>query len=224
MAIISYRHKFIYLLNPRTASTATAKALRDTLPCQFVPKEDILDENGKIVVPKKHTTLRHLRRHEILDDDVLERFFTFVTVRNPFDSLVSLWAKKVKDYAHLIDDPNSWVNKVPGYADSLRRSAGLTYAQWVETEYGPKMEAGKPGYMNGSFTEGVDHILRYENLAEDFSQITGRLGLPEGFELPTVNVTKGRDDADYRTYYDDRSRQIVATVFAREIEALGYDF
>ena len=224
MAIISHANRFIYFLNPRTASTATAAALTEALPCAYVPEADILDENGKIVVQRKHTTPRQLREHGLVPPEVFEGFFKFVTVRNPYDSIVSAWAKKVKDYAHLLDRPDSWVNKIPGYADGLRRAAGLTFAEWVQEEYAGHIEAGRKARMNGGFIDEVDHILRYETLAGDFAAITGRLGLPADFELPQVNVTKGRDSADYRRYYDDAARAVVATVFRDEIARLGYDF
>lgn len=224
MAVISYPNRFIYFLNPRTASTATAQALGEALPCVFVPEADILDDKGKIVVQRKHTTPRQLREHGLVEPAVLEAFFKFVTVRNPYDSIVSAWAKKVKDYAHLLDKPDSWVNKLPGYADGLRRAAGLSFSDWVREEYAEHLDKRRKGRMNGNFIEEVDHILRYETLAQDFAAITGRLGLPADFVLPQINVTKGRETADYRDYYDDDARAVIATVFGDEIERLGYDF
>lgn len=224
MAVISYPNRFIYFLNPRTASTATAHALVKALPCAYVPEADILDDNGKIVVQRKHTTPRQLCEHGLVEPEVLETFFKFVTVRNPYDSIVSAWAKKVKDYAHLLDRPGSWVNKIPGYADGLRRASGLSFSEWVREEYAEHLEKGRKARMNGNFIEEVDHILRYETLAQDFAAITGRLGLPADFVLPQINVTKGRDTADYRDYYDDAAREVIATVFRDEIERLGYAF
>ncbi|SMY09229.1 sulfotransferase family 2 domain-containing protein [Flavimaricola marinus] len=224
MAIISHPNRFIYFLNPRTASTATGQALTEALPCVYVPEADIMDDKGKIVVQRKHTTPRQLREYGLVEPEVLETFFKFVTVRNPYDSIVSAWAKKVKDYAHLLDKPDSWVNKIPGYADGLRRASGMTFAEWVVEEYAEHLKKGRKARMNGNFIDEVDHILRYETLAEDFAAITDRLGLPADFVLPQVNVTKGRDTADYRSYYDDAAREVISTVFRDEIERLGYSF
>lgn len=224
MAVISFQNRFIYLLNPRTASTATAQALLDSAKAEFVPAENIVDDEGNIVVQRKHTTMEQLVEYELISKDQVDTFFKFVTVRNPYDSMVSAWAKKVHDYVHLLDNPNSWVNRMPDYAAGLRRAAGMSFPEWIAAEYLPKLKRGRGGSVNRNFIRNVDHVLRYENLQHDFSQIVERLGLPKDFQIPVVNVTKGRETKDYRTYYDDESRDIVYRAFKDEIEQLGYEF
>ena len=65
----------------------------------------------------------------------------------------------------------------------------------------------------------VTRLLRFETLEEDFKiiQILTNCYLP----LPKENTTV---HADYRTYYDDESRELVATWFADDIKQLGYEF
>lgn len=224
MAIISHKNRFIYLLNPRTASTATAKAILQATDSAWIPERNILDENGKILVPSKHTTLRHLLDHRLMTKEALSNYFKFVTVRNPFDSIVSSWAKKVKDYAHLLDDPDSWVNKKPGYADSLRRAAGLTFSEWVRQEYGEAARRNGKASINTPFMSGTDYQLRYENLQDGLLKIHDRIGVGPDFTVPVLNVTKGREHQDYRTYYDDQAVEIIAKIFRDELDQLNYSF
>jgi len=224
LAIISYKKRFIYLLNPRTASTATGQALRKATEAYFVPARDIEDKQGKIVVPRKHTTIKQLREHEIVPEETLQAFFKFVTVRNPFDSLVSAWSKKVHDYSHLLDDPDSWVHKSPNYAEGLRRAVGSTFAEWIAEQYDHKFKSGRGASMNRNFIRDVDHVLRYETLEEDFREVAGHLDMGADIEIPRSNVTKGRRQKDYRSYYDEKTREIVASVFREEIDTLGYEF
>lgn len=224
MTIISHEHRFLYLLNPRTASTATADALAKATGAEFLLKKDIKDDKGVSVVRKKHATLRQLLTHGVITPEIAEGYFKFVTVRNPFDSAVSGWAKKVKDYAALADDPKSWVHRVPGYVEGMKRAADSTFADWVLAEYGPLAEAGKQKGMNRPYMRGTDQILRFETLAEDIRAIAPRLGLPGDFSIPVVNVTQGRDSRDYRNYYDERTVDIVSRVFKDEIAQLGYTF
>lgn len=224
MAIISHTHRFIYILNPRTASTATAKALLETVESQIIPSKDILDTNGKLAAPMKHTTIKQLRDNDVVPVEVLGSYFKFVTVRNPFDSLVSSWAKRTREYTHLLDDPDSWIFKKPGFADGIRRAAGLSFSDWVRLEYGETYEAHGSSSINLKFIQTTDHLLRFESLAQDLRRIATQLGLSEDFELPQFNPTVSRKNKDYRGYYDNSAIEIVSRVFAEELLELEYKY
>src|SRR4030095_1963343 len=73
----------------------------------------------------------------------------------------------------------------------------------------------------GSSQPKIDFIGHYENLQHDFSYITKRLGVVA--ELKDLNKTKKRR-RDYREYYTEVTRQIVADVYGADIQGLGYDF
>ena len=66
----------------------------------------------------------------------------------------------------------------------------------------------------------VDFVGRYENLKEDWAKICRALNVPA---LPL-----GRENQvvrqDYRVFYDDESRELVAKRFARTIKLFGYRF
>jgi hypothetical protein len=67
----------------------------------------------------------------------------------------------------------------------------------------------------------VDFIGKYENLSQDWVKIAARLGI--GTQLPRVNVNPGKK-RHYTEYYTDRTRAVVATRFAVDIEFFGYEF
>ena len=224
MAIISHTQKFIYFLNPRTASTATAQALLAATDSTHIPAEDILDNAGRILVPRKHTTLRQIVRHQLIAEDKLEDYFKFVTVRNPFDSLVSIWSKKVNEYVPLLKNPDSWVNRKPGFADGLRRAAGLSFGEWIRKEYAEMAEQGKKSAINGPFIQGTDEQLRYEALDDSIARVRDQIGLSPDFAVPQLNVTRSRERKDYRSYYDDHAVEIISIVFGDELSALDYAF
>ena len=49
--------------------------------------------------------------------------------------------------------------------------------------------------------------------------------MPDSFKIPIKNVTSGRKGVkDYRSFYDNKSKELVAEFFAEEINALGYSF
>ena len=71
--------------------------------------------------------------------------------------------------------------------------------------------------------EQVDAVLRFENLSDEFAEVSGRLGIPMPLDgIPRTNASENR--RDYRTYYDDDTRKKVADTYQREIERFGYSF
>ena len=51
----------------------------------------------------------------------------------------------------------------------------------------------------------------------------GQVGIKGGVKLPTAK-SGFRTERDYRSYYDDETRQMVADWYAAEIEAFGFQF
>ncbi len=66
----------------------------------------------------------------------------------------------------------------------------------------------------------TEPLGRFENLQEDFSKILKSFGLPD-VQLPVVNATK---HAHYSKLYDDSTRELVAQIFAKDIERFNYVF
>ena len=66
----------------------------------------------------------------------------------------------------------------------------------------------------------VDFIGRYENLEEDFHTICVRIGIPTP-PLPHLNPSMHRN---YRAYYDEDAKRLVAEHYAADIDRFGYSF
>jgi hypothetical protein len=67
----------------------------------------------------------------------------------------------------------------------------------------------------------VDFVGLYENLAEDFNYIKNRLDISVNLKHQNKGTNRRKD---YRTYYTDETREIVANVYQKDIEIFGYDF
>lgn len=76
--------------------------------------------------------------------------------------------------------------------------------------------------MYEAYITSADYVMRFERLQEDFNEVLHRLG-EEPIEIPRLNVTQGRDD-DYRTLFSPRTRKIVESVFAPDLERFWYEF
>lgn len=148
-------------------------------------------------------------------------YFKFGFVRNPWDRLFSAynflkhggfndsdreWANthlsKFREFNHFVE---TWVNKKNIYR----------YRHFI-----PQSE-----FLCSPITQRilVDFVGFFENLESDFSYVKEKLGLTEAV-LVYENITQKNYKKDYRTAYTDRTRNIVADIYRRDIEIFGYDF
>jgi hypothetical protein len=149
---------------------------------------------------REFTSLGYVSRKEF------KSFFKFAVVRNPWARAVSSYKFRVKSHRIAFDrfvrEALVERNKIPDL-DTRQIDAQTLY---VHDEAGRLL---------------VDKVLKHENLATEFAEISrtifGRAEL-----LPAVNVSLDR--RDYRSFYDDATAEIVAKVYAADIEAFGYKF
>lgn len=150
----------------------------------------------------EHSSARAARR--CLPRDLYQCLFKFAFVRNPWDRLVSRYSFLLRNLNH------------PRHEFVRRMAAFEDYLAW-------EMRRGK-FFQHTYVTDAagnliVDFIGYYERLHQDFATVCTRLGV--NAELPKANVSSHRD---YRTYYTDATRELVARHFRRDIELFGYDF
>lgn len=164
-----------------------------------------------IGLPVKH----HLTAKEVIAKIGKQQWnvaYKFTFVRNPWDKVVSLYEyRRKKDKTKLT-------------------SRNIPFTDWVRLTLGPDND---PYYYNNvkSFQpqvewlkddEGViaiDFIGKFESIRTDFEQIRQSIGTSE--ELPHLNATKR---SNYRDYYDNETRQIVASWYHEDIETFAYTF
>ena len=153
----------------------------------------------------------------IFSQPELDRMFKFAFVRNPWDRAVSTysflagrtgierdiaWADRVLvNYTGFDDFIQRWLNRRNIY------SWGLFFPQFFFV-------------CNSQQEIRVDFLGRFENLNADFEYIKHRLGISA--ELLHLNKSKSR--TDYRDYYTEKTRQIVADVYREDVELFGYQF
>ncbi|NHK28066.1 sulfotransferase family 2 domain-containing protein [Parvularcula flava] len=223
MAVWIKKYKLLYALTPRTASTATATALRKNLGGKQVPNEDIRNDAGKVIVARKHSKLSEIMKHELIDPADFNNAVRVTTVRNPFDSVYSLWYKKKYTYVPLLDDPSSFIHKDQNSVNDMLFVKENGFEEWFKKHYDTD-ETGKTSQgIYKRWTHQANHIMKFENLAEDFSELLDKLGVEKKFEIGILNPTEGRK-RDYRTAYTDEMRQIGEKAFAAELKKYNYEF
>lgn len=226
MAIICKKYNLLFIMTPRTACTAIGKILIDELNGEYLPSENKFDENGFRELTTKHTTVSDLLKYNILSKEDLSRLYKFTAVRNPYDSLASFYIKKKHKYANLLNDPDSWVYQIKGYKEDMEYCRDHTFNQWIFKNYSRSVIKRMLGYntdMYHLFTDGVDRVLKFENINTDLNRMMKDLGINKTLEIPLINKTSERKK-DYRDYYSGISRAIVGFAFADTLKKYRYSF
>lgn len=228
--IVSHKYRFIYFKTIKTASTS----IENTLSAICGPDDIITPTAPRFMKHRKDQRAQHYRsdhpsvpaiplhrrllgREEkyhhpsvgfyehmpawrvkaYLDEETWSSYYKFSFERNPWDRQVSFYQFRIVD-----------------------KHKKLTFEQFLKK----KRKAYVDNWGIYAIGEEVctDFLGRYERLADDFQHVIDHLGLPDSLALPNLNAGSARED--YRTYYDDGSRQRVADWYQKEIELLDYAF
>jgi len=213
--------KLLLILNPRTASTSTASHLGKHFGGKWVPNENMLDDNGMIVIQKKHSTIPQLLEHGLFERSEIETMVRLVCVRNPFDSLASFWVKKRNIYAKASKNEDFFGHKIAGFQQHDEFIQNNSFSDWVEQIFLKNKRPTDKNSVNRNHMHLCTDILRFENLKADFADFCSRMGLDIP-DIPNINPTEGKEP--YQTYYTDRARELVEEYFWWDVEKLGYSF
>lgn len=217
--LISNSHQFIFFHIGKTAGMSMRGVLQkyEQEPERFkIPRPQPLTATGE---PNRfydvwRTLLLHARAREAqqeLPDEVFNGYFKFAFVRNPWDWQVSV-------YHFILREPTSSTHEAVKACGSFSN-----YLEWVVKTDAPypkgitKLQSEMITDANGKLL--VDFLGRYESLAADFDRIRDKLGIAE--RLPHVNKSQHED---YRNYYNDHTRDLVAKHFQTDIALFGYEF
>jgi len=214
-------------MTPRTACTAIGELLCERFGGEFIPSHDIVDSRGLILVDKKHSTLSDLLKHKILTPEEAKSLVKVAAVRNPFDSLVSLYFKQRSKYQPLLGDPSSWVNRLPGYAKNMRYARAHSFNRWVLRVSYRKLIKRLLGFrpsMFADYTGGVDMVMRYESIESDLSEVFRKAGMGFKADIPVVNRTDERANSDYRSFYSRVAELTVSLAYSGDLRMYGYRF
>ena len=206
--IISHAHRFVFVPIPKTGTHAVRQALREHLGPDdieqvglFVNKRFPYAEIAQI--RHGHLSLREVRPY--VGDDVVDGYFSFAFVRNPYDRFVSYCAFMTRQHGAFDADPQGTMRKI---LFELRPMDHIHFR--------PQFE--QLADANGEVE--VDFVGRVESLQDDYDAACRRIGIPS---RPLDRVNSSRR-GDYRQYYDDELRQGVEALYRRDLELFGYGF
>jgi len=141
---------------------------------------------------------------QLLPQHELDRIFKFCITRNPFDRAYSY-------YLHVLSHPNHGTfEQMKSYGSF---EGMLKHLDQV------KEPSQKSYVVNSSGEYSIDFAGSFEKLADDFSEIRQRLGIPGDF-LPRNNSRKHKD---YREAYNDTNWRYIVDYYEEDFDLFGYD-
>ncbi|MCB0458546.1 MAG: sulfotransferase family 2 domain-containing protein [Flavobacteriaceae bacterium] len=160
---------------------------------------------------------KHLTAKEIIKAVGKKKWnkaYKFSVVRNPWDKMVSHYKHNIKVNPKRMMDGDAiitfekWIkctlgeNKIKKFYN--RPQHFLPQVEWLKDDEGAIK---------------IDKIIKFENLNEDFRDVAEALGINE--ELPHLNKTR---KTNYKDFYNDEIRNMVADWFAEDIKMFNYSF
>ena len=204
---ISNTLKTIFVHIPKNAGESIEKSLN------IYPTDKDICFKNYWGTKNNREVLQHYTAQKIKDsinNDMWESYFKFAVVRDP-------WSRAVSEY--------NWY---------LQFGPTITFQEWVESlphrlninsaihilEVGHNIEQYK--YIcdkKGNIL--VDHIIKFDNLKEEFNKLCQRKSWD--IELIHTNKSKANKKVDWRSYYDEKSLELISKIYKTDIEMFDYD-
>lgn len=222
MAILCRSIGLLFLQAPHTGSTSLGTLFRTELGGEMLVEERVRDAHGRIVLRQKHQTLPQLLAAGLITPEERARLLVVVGVRDPFDLVVTEYARNRE--AGAISLPDRILRRVPGMG---RDFTPTDFERFVRRRYQPgrlTRVAGRRAMVPLDWTEGVDHVIRFERMQADLDEALRKVGVMHQVAVPHRNATTSRRDRDPRALYTPAARAIVERAYRREIERWGYSF
>lgn len=202
--VISHKHKYLFIELYFTGSTAISAEL-----CELYDGEKILN--------------KHSRYHEFLQIATPEekKYFVFSCIRNPMDTVVSGYMKFKTNHHGKYTNPKEWRKNGGTIIDkNLRlynKIKDLTFEEYFNKYH-------KLPYDNWSHQshDKFDHIIKFEKIQDDFSQVLNKLNIPQKRLLPQKNKTSQKDS--FIKYYTPKIKERAIFVFGPFMQKWGYSF
>ncbi len=234
--IVSYSRRYIFLKPFKVAGTSILQALgatcrdADLVSAVFLEPEQLQNFSTSKLIPIPHhvdanrpratryrvnTTLNTHALPRIVrktvGNDVWDSAFKFTAVRNPWDLMVSFQRMQL-------------LNPI-GYQEPPMENFASFAADFRFDKVPPPFNEGPVNdcwyFDSANGKPLVDFFIRFERLQADFDAVCERLQIPRQ-TLPHMQDKGPR--LHYSSFYDKKTRDLVASLFARTIDHFNYTF
>lgn len=226
--IISHKHKFIFVHLGRTGGRSLTMEL-----AKHCGPDDVITPTGDYAGQNVGTWRRHSKASQIRDrlgQNIWDEYFTFTFERNPWDKVLSnYWSRRGYEHGKGgATESITWIDRV------WRKTSGYpwSFETWVKFRW--YFSSGM-GVRNirfptdiGKYTDNddqpiVNFIGRYEHYPSHLRYLSERLGIEIKLQSKEGRSTR-KDRRKPEEIYSTWSAELIANVFAKELELLDYQF
>lgn len=210
--MISHQRGAIFTAIPKTGSSSICKALQVENFClHHECRSDHMHVKG---LRQKNIFLEHWNDYD--------SYFKFTFVRDPWDRCLSAykWYSTPSGRRALGNKGELYDTRVVSFSKFIRDYVTIPAMSAPREGYFQKMDLQVNWILDSSGKTIPDFVGRFENLQHDFDIVCDKIGVPRK-KLPHLNKT---DHKHYTECYDEETKQIVAELYAKDIEFFGYEF
>lgn len=234
--MICHHYKCVFIHIPKTAGQSIESVFLSQLGLRWATRAPLLlryNDQPELGPPMlAHMKAIDYERYRYISAEQFDEYFKFSFVRNPWDRVVSFY-KYLRMYRELLDFKTFLFKK---FQNTI----------WKDQYWFIAPQSNFLCDENGDMV--VDFVGRFENLQTDFHHVCENIGLP-ALDLPHVNrpgkkprnasvtvgrlakrvlyLTRGRfipSFESYRGYYDNESRELVGSLYDRDIALFDFKF
>ncbi len=215
LTMISRHHNCIFIHIPKTGGTSVENAIWG--PDWSTRTTDDLWMGAVRPGFNKYQSggLQHLLATQIrteVGQDTFNSYYKFAFVRNP-------WDKAVSQFHYLKTQP-----AMRTYMGLGRWSSFKAYVRTIAEHHGKHVQSYEQWrfILDDDGTQLVDFVGRFENLADDYKTVAHHLQL-DSDQLPH-DMKSGKRKKPVAEYYDTKTVDLIAQIYARDIEHFGYEY
>jgi hypothetical protein len=233
--VICHPHRCVFIHVPKSAGISIEQVFLGLVGLTWETRAALLlrhnDDPAKGPPRLSHLTAAEYVSLGYLTQQQFDSYFKFSFVRNPWDRIVSEY--KYRRFPVRMDFKTYLFRHLPAAGFSDQYTHIIPQYDFLFDERGRLL---------------VDFVGRYESLQTDFDEVCGRIGIPatplphanrSGEAKPPLrtlndvkkllrrwlwNLERRHTFPHYSQYYDEESREFVAHLYRKDIEAFGYSF
>lgn len=218
--MIDHKNKLIFIHIPKCAGS-TIERIFGTYPFKWdeVDYDKLVGWDKETNIHLQHATCQEIVDNNYIDKNIWDEYTKFTVIRNPWSRVISDYHFMKKQWMNDKERINNaplkdYLNNDGRFKDVLTDKTSLLYRGDHKTSL--------YDYLHIDDKLVVDHIIRFENLQSDFIEFCKKFNININTKL---KMTKpGHWGSNYKSFYDETNKNLVAEIYKKDIETFKYNF